>query len=487
MILLRFFARLLISLIVLSIVLYLAILGFNLKDDELQPEVAKLLQEQPSSVLRKENGYFAWLGIMGPADKPAHAWGFRWFQAMGDWEKETIQFSKPAEFLPADEVREEAFGNNETSCRGKLDSCLERVAAAAEPVRAMLAKHQITLERADQAMALPKFQEILLPNYLENAPKQPVATELNNLFASRFALTVFDGNDAQALAQLDDFVSFHLRLLDGSSSMTVKMAGITALKTAYSLISQYIERKPDAARRHLTRIQTIIGQSLTDSAKLHKAILDDQRILTRKLLSQKEMAKKHVTRGDYHLWLYDTLRCAILLPKATANETFTIFSAWLAAEKKEGVEYRQAIALLKSRKPVEEQLKEWWANHPRFWHNPLGNLMAQVGAPDYSRLFLHRDNCLAMQRLLMMQLEILQEPPPVSAETVTAMITSAGREKEHPYYGTLLAWDNQRKRPFFRPTAQQTESPDILALAARYLQKLPGFYAAPSAAFELEP
>jgi len=46
------------------------------------------MKDRPPQMAANENGYFAWIGIMGPADQPVHAWGYRWFQAVTDRERD---------------------------------------------------------------------------------------------------------------------------------------------------------------------------------------------------------------------------------------------------------------------------------------------------------------------------------------------------------------------------------------------------------------
>jgi hypothetical protein len=51
----------------------------NSQDDDLLPEITHLLQQRPEQIPAAENGYFAWLGVVGPVDTDPHTWGHRFY------------------------------------------------------------------------------------------------------------------------------------------------------------------------------------------------------------------------------------------------------------------------------------------------------------------------------------------------------------------------------------------------------------------------
>lgn len=133
------------GLIALPVVLYLAVLLCNLKDDDLRPEVKRLIEEHPPQMAANENGYFAWIGIMGPADQPSHDWGYLWFQAVTDRERDMGVCGSFGNIPIQAEVRQERISESEFVCK-EIESCLEEVTAAPEATRKLLEQHQTTLD-----------------------------------------------------------------------------------------------------------------------------------------------------------------------------------------------------------------------------------------------------------------------------------------------------------------------------------------------------
>jgi hypothetical protein len=245
------------GLLVLPMVFYLVLLLFNLADADLLPEVERLMNERPPQIAANDNGYFAWIGIMGPADQPVHAWGYGWFQAVTDRER-GIRLSDPFGDLPIQaEIREEPITSSESPCI-EIQSCLEKVAAAPEVVRELLEKHRTTLERADQAIAFPAFQEAWRPNISLHSPFPPSSQEWHRLAAARFALAVAEGRHDNALEQLGREISFQIRYLEGSYSLVNKMMGVRNLGFCYNLLGQYMRREPEAARKQLVQINALL-------------------------------------------------------------------------------------------------------------------------------------------------------------------------------------------------------------------------------------
>lgn len=60
-------------------VFYLAWLTGNLKNDELNPELAMLLAHRPPEINEQNNAYFDTIGMNAPPNMEAHAWGVSWF------------------------------------------------------------------------------------------------------------------------------------------------------------------------------------------------------------------------------------------------------------------------------------------------------------------------------------------------------------------------------------------------------------------------
>jgi hypothetical protein len=371
-------------LLALPVVLYLVLFLGNLRDSNLLPEVKSLMNDRPPQMAVNDNGYFAWIGIMGPADQPVHAWGYRWYQVVTDRERE-LKGAKWIGSLPIQsEIRQESFTGGATSCE-EIKSCLENVAAAPEEAHELLKQHRATLERGDQAMSFPAFQEAWRPDSSSSSPFPPFPKAWNRLAAVRFALEVSEGQHDKALAQLGREISFHIRFLNGSYSLINKMIGVRNLRYCYSLLSQFMQREPEAALERLDHIQALLASPPATAVSLRAAILNEQRFMTRLFLAIKEHPDylKGTSKSKLFNWLSNRLSLPLVLPRTSANELAAFYHPLILAEESDGKDYRGAIARYQFTAKTNKHsfLK---------WRNPAGHILSIVALFDFSHYFLKR-------------------------------------------------------------------------------------------------
>jgi hypothetical protein len=456
----RIFLRVIGGLLVLPVVLYLVVLLGNLRDADLLPEVESLMKDRPPQMVANDNGYFAWIGIMGPADQPAHAWGYRWFQAVTDRERE-LRWPESFGYLPIQsEIRHESIAGGAASCE-EIKSCLEDIAAAApEAALELLNQHRIILERGDQALSFPAFQEAWRPDFSSSSPFPPFPLKWNRLAAIRFSQEVADGQHDKALAELGREISFHTRFLEGSYSIINKMIGVRNLGYCYSLLSQYMQREPAAARERLGQIRALLAPPPTVAVNLRAAILNEQRFNTRLLLAIKEHPDylKGTSKSKLLNWLSNRLSLPLMLPKTSANELTAFYHPLILAEEIDGKDYRNVIARLQFTAK---------ANKHSFlkWRNPVGHILGVVALPDFSNYFLRRDDLLALRRLVFFQALLLQQGPVDGAAVTSMLATTAVSDLEHPYFGTRAAWDEKRRLLFFPVTGGKLPAGDAKPVA----------------------
>lgn len=422
---------------------------YNLRDDALDPEVEKLLAAAPPQIPAAENGYFAWVGIVGPEDQPPHAWGSRWYQEALAADKKPL--GQGGELAIDAEKRKDGLRTEDFAC-AKIESCLEAVAARPDEARAALEKGRVALERGDAAVAFPAYQEAWRPDFSVASPIPAYANFFRHLSATRFALAVAEGRHDEALERLGQEMAFHTRQMQGAVTLIEKMVAMANLRANTQLLNQYILRQPDAARQRADRIASLLAPLPSDVTRMQAVILNELRSGARLFLSlknSKDVSTIYGSEGDSGVtqWLGTSLGLALYLPHASANEHMRLHSQLLAADGLTDAAYRQALA--DSRRQMEVAAQDTYT-----LRNPIGHILVNIGIPSYGSYFLRRDDLVAQRAMVAFQLDLLRKNVS-DAEAIAQALPAAGLI--HPYTGAAPVWDKANRTLSYAALPERTD------------------------------
>lgn len=430
----KLLGRVVLVLVAIPVVFYLFLVLYNLRDDALDPELEKLLAAAPPQIDPASNGYFAWIGVVGPADQDPHAWGRRWYaEALEADRKVTADLNASITLAIDAERRKDGLNSKDIPC-AKIETCLETVAAKPEEARAVLEKGKLALARGDAALAYPAYQEAWRPEASYASPIPSYMNFYRQLSAPRFALAVAEGRQDDALEQLGREMAFHTRQMQGAVSLIEKMVAIASLRNDYQLLSQYLAARPAEAKARVERLAALLAPLPTDALRLQPTLLNEQRVSVRLLRSMKDMNAVSLfgsaEGGDALVWVWTLghLGRPLLLANATANEYAGYQHSLIAADALTGAAYRDMLA--KAQTEIAAAGENTYA-----LRNPIGHILNTVALPSYASYYLKRDDLAMLQAAVALQLDLLR------LDADAAAIGQAVATLVHPYTGAAPAWD----------------------------------------------
>ena len=429
----------LLILLAIPVVLYAAVALYNLRDDDLVPDAAKLLSIAPAPIPAGENGYFAWIGVVGPEIEPPDAWGKRWFEEALAADKQAAGTDGGAKLAIESEKRKDGLDSKLVPC-SKPETCLTEVAARPEFARAALAKGSVTLARCDAAIAYPAYQEAWRPDFSAASSFPSYPALWRQLSATRFALAVTENRHDEALKQLGMEMAFHTRQMQGAVTLIEKLVALGYLRNDYLLLNHYLLRHPEAARLRAEDIAVLLAPLPPDAGSM-STVMETEWLWGARLVSSLQAditstlrrnaleESQAITLGGR---IADTLAFPLFLPNATTNEFYRQRSPLFVVDSQSGPAYRQALADVKQQREQERKSSVYALR------NPIGHILVLVGAADFGSYFLKRDDLLVLQAAVALQFELLRQDV-TDANAVAQAITAAGLA--HPYTGATPTWD----------------------------------------------
>lgn len=414
--------------LIIAIVLILIIV--NLVDDDLNPEIKAILDENPAQIAASQNGYFAWIGVIGPEKEAPHDWGQRLFQEVLRTDKQAMETQQAVELSLYKNKRQESLKRDKIPCH-KIESCLQAVATDPKAAEEAMQQGKITLSRSDEALAFPAYQEAWRPDASFHSALLSHLSLWTPLAATRFALKVERGQHDEALAGLEREIAFHTRQMQGAHTLIETLVAQNNLHVRHQLLSQYMLRHPLAARIRADKIAAMLTPFPANATSLKPALQSEVRVMSKSLLA----LKKAPTEGLSDQ-IPEFLLRPVYLPKATVNQIYQWQKALIDADGKSGNEYRQHLA--EYRKLIQESNDKF----PLAIRNPVGHILTMIAMPDLARYFLRRDNMLATRDLVAFQLELLKSgthQPQAIAKAVEAASLI------HPYTGNKAKWNAEKR------------------------------------------
>lgn len=452
----------LLVLLAIPVVLYAAVVLNNLRDDDLDPDAARLLAIAPAPIPSSDNGYFAWIGVVGPEAEPPDAWGKRWFEEALAADKMAAGTDGGAKLAIEGEKRKDGLDSKLVPCN-KPEACLAEVAARPEFARTALAKGSVTLARCDAAIAFPVYQEAWRPDFSAASSFPAYPALWRQLSATRFALAVTENRHDEALKQLGMEMAFHTRQMQGAVTLIEKLVALGYLRNDYLLLNRYLLRHPEAARLRTEDIAGLLVP-LPPGAGNMRTVMETEWLLGARLFSFLQADITSILRrnspAESHTsplggWIADTLAFPLFLPNATTNEFYRQYSPLFAVDSQSGTAYRQALA------DVKQQREQVSRSSVFALRNPIGHILVLVGAPGFDTYFLKRDDLLVLRAAVALQFDLLRKDV-TDANNVAQAITAAGLV--HPYTGTTPTWDAAARTLSYPALPERKNEPLAISL-----------------------
>lgn len=417
----------------LALVLISLFTLINMWDEALDPALEKLLTTRPTQIPPEQNGYFAWVGVVGPSDQSPDIWGYRWYQEALLADKRSAGESQPLD-IDSEKPKRELVARD-IPC-DKIESCLESVIADPDKARVLIEKGRDVLERGDLAVSIPDYQEAWRPDFAIASPVPTYANLYRQLSATRFALGVAEGRHAEALTRLGQEMAFHIRQMRGASTLIEKLVATAHLRGNLLLLSQFIRHSPRTAGQEADRLAAMLAPLPADATQMRSVMEMELRTNTRLFLSlarqQKPATEQSEATGPIPLtqWQGASMK-AFYLPNASANELFKRYHSILASDTLSGDAYRQALA--SSRQEIEAATQNTYV-----LYNPVGHILVNTATLDYGSYLLRRDDLVALHAMVNFQLDLLRKNIGDGEAIAQAL---SGASLVHPYTGEKPVWN----------------------------------------------
>jgi hypothetical protein len=433
---LRLFGYGFLAVLVVILVLVALLVLYNLEDEALHPEVARLLAVVPSQIPAEENGYFAWIGVLGPQEVSPHAWGRRWFAEALAADRE----KRGPTLAIESELREESSALYQTPCN-EIESCLDAVARRLADARQLLTQAKVLLKRCDSVLEYPDYQEPWRPQWSFRSAFPRYQFKCSRLQAMRFAVAVAENRDEAALGYLEKEMAFHIRQVRGAFSLIEKVVAIAHLQRDYLLLNRYFLLRADAAKRNAERLAGMLAPLDERTSGLATVLETELLLAARNALELPNWVSLPETDDD-ETWnvsigpLDEIIIEWFYLPNATVNRYYKLFSPLFDIERLSVDAYSTALAEIADSQAMGEDGELFMFT----LRNPAGNTWLMIGdpvetMPTYFRL---RDDMLALRAAVAFQYDLLSRGIR-DEESIAKELATAGLV--HRYTGQAVIWD----------------------------------------------
>lgn len=435
-------------LLVLLLAFAVTLILHNLQDDDLLPEITQLLQKRPEQIAAADNGYFAWLGVVGPADVDPHTWGQRWYAQALKADREGVWGP-----LPIESEIDTSFEKMALPFCNKAASCLKEVADQQALAHETLKRYRTLIARCDSMLTYRDYQEawrpdLTLTSWFANHPY-----ECRRLSALRIALAVAEGRDSEAIAHLEAAIALHILQLKGSNTLLDKLVAVIHLRTDYLLLNDYLSKRPEIARTYREKINGMLAP-LDDETRSMARVLETEWLLSargtldfEKHLSSWEDDETGPGLLTEKNGITDRLTAQLLfLPKATVNETYQGHTELVELEQLTGEEYRTAVSAIYEREKTDSGFNYSYLS----LRNPVGKILHSIARPNMLHYLRTRDDLLALRRAVSFHHKVIQSEP----HKIEIKDALEDARLLHRFTGKQAIWDEESREVVYPCSAQ---------------------------------
>jgi hypothetical protein len=434
----RFLAIGVALLLVLTVGLGAALILRNFSDDELLPEVLQLLQERPGQITADENGYFAWIGVVGPADVDPHLWGRRWFAQALTADKDVVSGE-----LPIDSEVDSSYSQREgIPCVG-AEGCLAEVGNHQDVANEILQQFSRQLDRCDAVLGYKNYQEAWRPDLKFSSPFPHYPFVCGRIKAVRIALAVAEQRDSQVIAHLEDEIALHVRQLKGSITLLEKLLAIRSLRNDYLLLNDYLIKRPEIVSLYSDRIELLLAPLDKKARSMAEVLKSEWLFSARSFLGLEELTSKSIDHEKgiftHEYGVIDRMADTLLfLPNATVNETFQWYSELADLEQLSGDDYLAAIANVGEHQETDSD----FSFSDLTFRNPVGSILASISRPYMLNYFKARDELLAIGASVAFHYRLIRQE--IQDHEIHGAVENA--QLFHRFTGEKAVWDRENRQ-----------------------------------------
>lgn len=440
--------------------LYLVLLIINLHDEDLLPEARKIMETRGFTVKPEENAFFAIAGFEAPQGQDPHAFGRK---RVAFWESEE---RKPYRERRFDE--RPLYGGDPRSPKVPIEKlnklcdwdkavCLEPMAQSRDIIAGYLAENVEWIERYQSLLRLPRFEEHQLASAQSPIPSYHSPLHISRLRKAHCAVLVQDGKVGECLNLLDQDIGFARRMLSGARTLIGKMVAANALRRDYSVLSEIVTARPDAARQAAPLLEKLLTPLTPDEMDMTKPFQGELNWWSNEISDlRSEATLMQIYTGSMlepETWekALNSLVKPFVQVNASINHQYRWFTLMSELSKLPASQSQaKAAAYDSKRKDLEPDM-----SFPAILYNPIGKILQAIAIPAFDDFSLRLHDLDGQQRLLRLQWRIVKEQVPL--DKVAEFVQAAGAQFHDPYTGQPMTWDAQGRTLSFRGMSKYRE------------------------------
>jgi hypothetical protein len=425
--------------VVLGACIGLVVLVFllNAFDESLSPEATRLVEGPQPELPPSQNGFYALIGVVAPAEEDPHAWGIRWAETlspkMADDRRAGLDKGLKRGALAL-------LGDRQVLCK---PPCLSAARTRRQVIQTMLSDNARLLARNNIVYQYPGFENTYHPPF-PHAPTIPFEgiSAAHQLLLSRCALLAEGGAPARAAEMIVRDLRY-ARLVLGARTLSLLDKMVFAVRAA----------------RDATLLSEIVmeyrGAVLPGVAHLREEDL---------LLTHEERAignmLSHEVRGmtSFFDWLTpsgrgdDRLTGFVVWAMSSRNATINMMSRSVAGVAT--VDDQDGEAFISGLRKLNAENEQFYALSWRWLYNPMGKWQAYNFAEGLLEPYMLRmHDTDGLLRLVALQIDILRKG--IRRKEISAYLRSTGPAVSDPYSDRPMQWDEARRQLYFAPRSDR--------------------------------
>jgi hypothetical protein len=433
------------------------IISWNVRKDEaLLPEVAQIIAPRPEPP-KEQNGFYIHMGINAAAGKDAAKTGIAIVEAANKFvpTKDVTTFSAPAE-LEGTPKLEWAPQGKSALCRYEQTPCLHIYRESPVAITAKAANEEL-LARYLSMQRVPFYQSTL--SLSPSAPMPPWQvllrkSEVVDALSVRSLADPVMGESALATLAADfGYWRWHL---NHGESLIQRSIATAALDRKLTLMSEVLSAQPTLATspRFVGMIAPLSAQERSMQRAMSGEVHFSQAALA---LMAKDLCR--APEG-----ISNRINCAIgynaFKLNATTNEQY---KRWMRLHSAIGASPKAAIDGVEVERALQAEYEGKIPAIPRqMFYNPVGDILANVAAPNFSTYYARNADLEVRFKLVEAKRRIIA----AEAKDIAAAIAALPPELHNPYTEKPFEWDAKTREMWFTPLAPRNK--DVTRIRVKF-------------------
>jgi len=464
---LRWSARVFITLIALVLVVVVAFILINLKDEKLSNEAQALLRESEVKVEDAQNGFYILKQIAAPADSELLQTGIASVRAeraaFEQGGRAYMNYNlalKPGKALD--------FKWEHKQCQKTRDNCVKDDLQYRKELTAQIEQNQSLLQRYALMRGMSDYQERIVPTVATSLPAYAHLLAAMDMLTTQAVFDIADGNLEAGLAALEDNDKQIRLMLLKSDLLISKMAMQAALRKQARTISELALLYPALPGQYAQRLHALVrplnaaeknmADSYRSEARMQMTMIQT---LQSDLRAEIEAGTKADTQAEnevagHVIWPLNRLQKYAYQQNATLN---LLASYWqVVIEASADAPQHLETAKKKLTERAQKTLGSGFFSFPHYFYNPVGKILTSLSMP-YPLSYVERTiDTDAYLRLVSLQIDILAKKLPEAG--IASYLQNSPPELRNPYDAKPMEWNASASQLQFTGHEKASNNPD---------------------------